>query len=718
MKLIFFIVIALNISLLSQIDESDIIIQKKQLKEFLETSLENPLTSESIIGLLDSLEAAKNYSPAINSFYMSSCEPIAQKIIVLKKTEKEQKKISTFELKNYSTNYANQKIIVEGEVTDITKNSNNDFIIELSNSIECIFSVTMKGALKNISSGKRVIVKGTLQRSDNSNPTLSGCSFFTPRNLSGDLGRIELETRGMVNNLIQIIDKELLLYEQNIVNDLYKKAEEAFSFKKYNSALQLYNQLKELNPSFEYINEKIETTEKFVSLDSAQNLLSRDREKACDILYDLAYPDSFCNARSLYQKSFTEMYVASALLYQQSNNISGCISLFNDLRSRYQKSAVVFYDELYESFIPDFAQIALKYYKGDINNYVLIPEGEYFDETKKKINVTTFLVNPRSIDDNFIEAFNIVHAEKIFRTSLDITYGDKIELEKWIGVKFIDGFQYEYLNCDGWPSKKEKETFTDKSNNYSLPLSRNYLVINISETEKPELLMKYEASQKSIKEKINLNISDAKDKAFASNRVVDNYSFSINPAINYGSGDFIFNDPSVTNDSTYRIRMNGVSVELLFSFFTKTRGKRNNTDNSLDNYYYMNVPNIGTFYKFIVLPYGKDLDVSDKQNNFQMKDQFYVSHQFGIYYSFPFAVMPFEIGVGYATADFRSKVKYDNKSVAENYSYVTNSLFIKGAVSVLFIRISGEVHIPSKNAPLKAFLWGVGIQYPFLFGRK
>jgi hypothetical protein len=723
MKLLIGLFSICYLTIFCQTKESESVNRKGTIKEFLVNRRDQNLSIELIQGAVDSISSLTELSSAIKSNIFPECLAITNRINLLRSAEKDQKETSIYELKSSIAKYKNQKIIVIGEVSDITKNNESEYTIEISKYLKCMFPKSIKDALKRISNGQRVLVKGTLEYSDNSVATMKNCSFFTPKNLSVDLNKIQADAHELIVNTISLLENEIQQYQVNKISNLQKEGDDKYNAGEYESALNIYRQLTSLNSTGSELAKKITLTEKYIQYNLAKKMLVEQPEKAGKILYDLAYPVDFNSSRELFHTFFSKKCSTDAKSHYLMQDVSGYLDLFENIDEIIYKTKDIYYDTLRLSFKKEFEQVIVKHYSSDRDLYTLVPGGYYTDNlSKNKIYVKAFLVNPVPVDSQLIKAYNILFDERINSNVSFMGKYAKIKLENWLKLKFISPEQIEFIKCDGWESDGQRELFTGNSSNYKIDISDNLLVLDVEDITNATEVSALKSKEAQLKENIIKSIEASKEYAYRVKRVTENYYLTIAPSISYLSERNVIADPRIIKDTTFTIGNRGFSFEMELGVILNDRDKVEDKTR-IDGLYYYNINALilGVFYRFNYMPFITDNKFNDlKNNDIQLNKPVYTMHDVGLCFSFPYFVFPVKISAGYSFKNFKGEIVYGNrKPSTEQYQYSSNSVFFAGSMQVLFFYVSTEVHIGQNEGIMKTSEhFNIGVQYPIWLWHK
>lgn len=654
--------------------------------------------------ILNSVSQIKYLSDKLDRLFGSSENKIRNAFIRILDSEEQQKSVLSKIVREKSVG---ETIIVEGIVKDISSDNTTVSVI-LTNNVKCVLK--NKSDIREANQNDKVLIKGKLDAHEGIYSVLKDCIFFKKRDLSPLYSQANKLLQNFINESIAIIDNELKATNELFISNLFKDAEQEFNANRYENALKLYINIRDINPQFPKIKEYILNSRLNLDYDEATKLINQNNFfKAYQLLEPLAFKHQFKNSNELYSKTLSDTYSKIINQSVNQNDIKGYISVFDTLKFKYQKYKEPLFDRLYEKWIAGFNEFAYKYFRGDFQNYFIIPEGSYY-ENSRSISVDAFLINPHQIESTTIKSYNITKGISYSKSFTISRSAVVLELANWLNLKPINDKQRAYVNCGGWKSLKEKDRFKDDKskyvNDYNLANLNKYLCIPLDEVQNEEIKDKLGLKAETIFRKTNDYILAKKESAYASGRVKRYYQYIFKPFLVYYGSDEKYSDfkmPSLA-DTSLKLSRGGLNVGFSIGYVI---GYGKDSDQT------PKVVSFTTNYAIALHASFDDLESKDHILNTFNSTQF----EFGLNYSSYF-LTNYEVGIGYSLLAKEIKLTDKQNNTEIDYSTNNSALFVNMTLGkILFFNIKYYIPINKNNfGNNDEYQLGVGLAFPLWFG--
>lgn len=440
--------------------------------------------------------------------------------------------------------YINKYFNITGVVSKIERDRYGDWYLLLSARFKCVFSPSRKDQLDGLNLGYSCVLRGKISDYISSNYDklilVTDCNLVQQSSFSSAKSTMWKNLENYLRNYHAVLDQMIKQMYVELLNNSNNLVHKYIAEGKKNLAILELQKIGKIEGSDRNVKEKILRLEKEIQIDKGIEFMSEDKYKdAYQIFEKLLYPTPFENARELYDKSFSSHILKMAEKVKSGDSIKEYIEIFRMIENNKILNQT-YRDSLIADLIPDFEKFAQKFYRGNFEKYVIIPEGEIYRETTgDKLKLNSFLVSQFEIDMYLIWSFEIISNIKI-KDSFRLTIAEipKYEIEKitkWLNVSLINSDQLDFIKAQGWRSLAERNRFLSKSNNYGVKPSELLLTTDIANVD--DHLLKNELNDLAIKakDKINDKIELEKSIAFNTGKVAREYYFiSIpNALVNY-----------------------------------------------------------------------------------------------------------------------------------------------------------------------------------------
>ncbi len=516
--------------------QEDSIRAKSIILEELKSVQINSLTLSGVDDLIEKITSLNKYTSALPSQVkqlIDSAVNFRNRIIHVKASETP---IDYGLLRAYPEKYLGKEVVIEGIVTDVSDYAVNKVKVKVSDFFDCELGAYQSLNSKSMETGDSILIKGYV-RLISKIIYLKNCSIYTYADLSTEVSRLEEALTALLDSTIYILKDDIKKQKFAVGVKLYSEAHALFGKASYAKALEKFEILKQYPQLFDNLSRsRIDSALHFLTYQNAEEFYKKELYLQAVEKYDsLVQINNFNNSRKYASIALANYFNGVFQQYKKINTIDGYINLFTELtKQRYRES----YSRVVDSLFSDYKssiQVAVKSLLiGKVDDYVVIPKGSFLYSNIYDISVPEMVIRPQPVSKNELMLYTIMNGKPNLTArsinELKIAVGK--DFEAWLGVKFINDIEREFIAADGWTSIDEKNKYTDASVNYGVSATEYTLKL-----EDASQINNLRTKVAGVHSKLSQNIIKQKNRAYLSGRVTHWPRFVLTPhfSLNYSS---------------------------------------------------------------------------------------------------------------------------------------------------------------------------------------
>lgn len=529
----------------------------------------------------------------------------------------------------------------------------------------------------------------------------------------------------LVNQTKEIAEREIERNAKIIDQIYYDIGEKDYKDGNFNSALNSFEKISNSFPNFSSVSEKLLICSSNSGYLKAKKLIDKnDFKGAYLILRDISTRTNFPNSLKLYRESFVNYYENLIEKAQRNNDIEEYSKILDSL---YLNIKITQNDSLLVAIKVKWKQNLSKFIVGlfsldeKTDNYFVIPEGYYYSKNNSgKSFHEVMLVSHIPLDKELINCSSVIMYDEPYKNNY-ISLKMKEDFAKWLNLDLLDERDVEFIDCDGWESVEQKRNYSSNYGdfNYKINLGNEYLKYKYNQMEDDKIIDAIDEKAEAKGSLLSSNITNEKDKAISSGRIVGKTVLFFVPHFNYG---YMF------NSWDHKVLTNNYNVEIsehiqLLSFGTKLSL---NAFSDKSEYHQFHGFELNANY-FKSIQYSIDTvnlnnDISKiGLDDFGNSDHNIKGFEIELFYRAPFLtdLYRFFCGVGYARITSEFLYNFDEEGVAINNKESFDSFSLTFGMSYSILDFYIKSYFSNNNIELffwnnknDNFLTGVNINIP------